>query len=398
MKLKSMLFAAAFFAAAALLNDQSVRAEDRVNGYSYVNEVADQAQGEKTKTTSYDRQGVKVGVKTEYDNGQVKNETYRADGTLKSVHVNDFKGWSKDTEYGDNGKTTVKELVRRNNRMYTLTEFKPGGALKITQYGFDADPKIDFIDEIDDKGNGTRTHFTYEQRLSGAVDKFKREEQLGGTVKWTFFRDNSTAIGSVDYVYNDGRKKTVYYADDGKTIVGSSTKQSVDRYSDTIAREFFDRKTGVLTSDRDKVPGKSYSIRAYYPDGKTVSFKQTWVPAQPRTKSTTTSPRRWQLQSIEEFDQKGEIVRKLIFDKIGDNIVEVDDFKDGAVVTKTFLKGDGAKRVDGSVERIEHYTKGTLTKTETAPAGTPLAQPLDEKRLRDPHFGEHEPDLMRIYR
>ncbi len=397
MKRNSMLFAAALFAATALINADNLRAEDRVNGYSYVTEVADKTQGEKTRTTSYDRKGVKVGVKIEYDNGQVRNETYRADGTLKSVHVTDCKGWSKDTEYGDNGKTVVQELVRRNNRMYTLTEHKPKGALKITKYGFDADPKIDFIDEIDDAGDGTRTHYTYEQKLSGSVNKLRRQEELGGTIRWTFFRDDGKGIKSVDYVYSDGRKKTVHYGDDGKTIVGSSTRQSVDWNADTIAREFRDRKTGVLTSDREKVPGKSYSIRAYNPDGKTVSFKQTWVPAQPRPKKSSPTPRIWQLESVEEFDQQGVLVRKYVFDKFGDKVVEVDDLN-GTALTKTFLNDDAKRRVDGTVERTEEHSNGTLTSTVKAKAGTALTRPLDEKRLLDPHFGEHEPDLIRIYR
>jgi hypothetical protein len=100
--------------ALALIGTAGVsRAEDRIAGFRYVDEVGDPAQGEVKRTKAFNLSGELVGVTTTYKSGKVRNERYE-NGVLRFVHETDFKGWSRDIEKDKNG-VLVTETIREKS-------------------------------------------------------------------------------------------------------------------------------------------------------------------------------------------------------------------------------------------------------------------------------------------
>ncbi len=371
------------------------RADDRISALRYVTEQPDLDRGELKRTTSYNATGVRVGVKVEYSNGRVRNESYRQDGTLSAIHVTDFKGWSRDTKYGDDGKIPVVEVIRREDRLQAKTEYLPKGALRITRYGFDVDPKIDYVDEVDAQGNVERSHYSFDQQKT-SVSKLKREELGAGSVKWTKLDETTGKPKSIEIIHADDSVKRIHLGADGVTVKKTATYESIfDKYASPVAEEFYS-SAGILKSDRKRIPETRLEIRAFQTDGQTPLYKQVWRYEKRVANKKPYRATDWLLEVIEEYNHDGTLARKLFFDRQGVNVAEVHDITSGVVTTRTKLNDDATNRVNATVSTIETTVGTSSTKTFIMPSGTRQIVPIDEKRLLDPHYGEKEPGIVRI--
>lgn len=364
----------------------AARAEDRIAGYKYVTETPQP--GEKSRTTSYNPGGRKTGVKIVFTSGITRNESYRpADGTLRSVHETDFHGFSHDTEYGADGKTITSETYHRDNAKESQYDYNADGSFRVTWYGF-ANGNKQAVDEISKTGDVVRTHYQFDGRPSGVVHKGKREVLKNGVAKTTWFNDKGTAE-KIEYLNVDRTLTTERLEADGVTVRWNAT---IDRpwHSSKVtylAQAMFNK--GKMTSSRAVRLDKGLDLLVYQADGKTLKVKQSWkydrrTPGQGRTTD-------WLLESIEEFDNNGKLVRKLVFDNNGRKVREVHLYNAGTLTTKRYLRDDGS-RVTGTVEKDETFdATGKVVKTDNHPASAAVRESIDGTLLLDPVYRNDEP-------
>lgn len=373
-----------------LLMPSGARSEDRVSGYRYVKEQP--GGGEKSRTTSYDSKGTKVGVKIEFTYGITRNESYRPDGTLRSVHETDFKGFSHDTEYGADGKAVTSETYFRNNEKESRYEYNANGSFRVTWYGY-ANGNKQAVDEVAKNGDVVRTHFTYDGSASGVVHKGKREVLKNGVAKTVWFDDKGKAE-KIEYLNVDRTLTTERLEDDGVTVRWSSTVDTPWHTSRTnyLAESMF--RNGKMTSSRAVRLDKGLDLLVYQADGKTLKYKQSWK-YQLRT-ANSGRVTNWLLETVEEYDVDGKLTRKLVFDAAGRNVREVHLYNAGKLSKKRYLRDDG-RRVGGTVEKDESFdATGTLTKTETHAEKDNVREPVDGKLFLDPVYREDEPGKIRV--
>jgi uncharacterized protein YodC (DUF2158 family) len=399
--LAAVAFAALFAAACSAQTSESVSpsaakdrgAKDNAGAPSSTLEKIDvkpeTAKGEKSRA-EFRSNGRILRVEVAYTNGRQLIEQYRkTDGTLESTAETDFKGWKRNREFDGKG-TRTRESVERYSEPESVTVWRANGEIEITWYGY-ANGNREAVDKIDKAGNVSRQHYTFDGQPS-AQSVGKRKEFPDGSVEVTWFEKG--VCHKTELFKPDETVKVTLYEKDGKTKSGSFTYDAprIGWQGNYIANEYY--KNGLMTCQNYTRADKGMDMFAYAADGKTPLYKQDWrYEARKQNDGRVTN---FLLARIEEYDATGKLQRELIFSQDGKKVREVREYAAGMVQTKWFLRDDAKQRVDGTVERIEHYKNGKLDRTETRTAADNETIKIDSKRLLDPHFHEDEPGKIRI--
>jgi len=245
--------------------------------------------------------------------GRTQVQYYRTDGTVKEVqemHPHTTKVKSS-TRMAADGTTKVDETTyRMSGDLDSVTEFKADGTARTLRYR-----------------NGGK-------RLLAEIDKAA-----------------------------DGKKTSVYYHQDGKTVWANTVEQP---NGDSKVETF--RMDGTRDQDREVFVDRMV-VTVYGADGK-VQYKQLWS----GYRYSYSSYRYYTLTNVEEFAADGTTVQRVLeFERYGSrNIKKATDIVNGKPAKTRYFRYDGtlereeAVNADGTTSTVRYTVSDNKTETHDA--------------------------------
>lgn len=387
--MKIKLLALSVFAA-LMLSSGAARAEDKK-----VDEPV--KVGEKSRTGYFNEDGKKTMLDIVYADGRSRREIYNAwIGRLTFVRDQFSQGWQRTESYNEDGTLRAEEIFRAYNgkwwKMYSATHQKDGSLL-INWFSTYAG-KLEYSAIVSATGEVFRFGVGDDGVPLGAMTRGRREKLAGGTVKFTWYEDDGKTISKTEEYLKDHRYRRTYYRDGKISLECLHNTPVWLSYSDWSDETHY--KNGVRWSSREKQTDGGLILSLYGADGKTLLYRQSWrnEPRQPNSDRVTN----YLLKSIEDYNGDGTVKRRLVFDVAGKNVRAVHYLKNGVAEQIKYLRNDATNRVNGTVEKVEHFNGTTLLKTETFTEKDSVREKIEPGQLNDPVFGEDEPGKMRIRR
>lgn len=273
--------------------------------------------------------------------------TYLEDGTLVRVEI----------QYRREGRTE-RQL------------FRPDGTVKEVQEMHPYTTKIKTATEMGADGTTKVGETAY--RATGELDS-KTEFKADGSKKTLRYRNGGTRILAEIKTDADGKKTSVFYHADGKTVWANS----VEKPSGESKVETF-RLDGTRDQDREYITGYML-VTIYGADGK-AQFKQTWS----GYRSTYSSYRYYTLEKVEEFGADGLTVKRTLeFERYGyGNVKKATDIENGKPSkVRTY-------RWDGTLESEEIFNADGTSKVENHSSSENLKEAHDPSWKVEPKFDD----------
>jgi hypothetical protein len=345
--------------------------------------------GEKSRAVTYNKDGKVEMVDVYFTSGLWQRQLFDRYTGLKTFERKEIlKGWQMVTSWQPNGAIRDQKLLNvvgdEQKKLFDTTVQKDGGRL-ISRF---ANNKVDCIDLVAADGKLTRVHLNYEGVPSGILTKGNWQEQKDGSQITTLFDDDGKDKHS-EQLFADGKRKVVYYKDGVISATSLYPTPDTQKYSGWINEENY--KNGRLFCFREATLDSGLVIKTYGYDGKTETYRQTWVKGASKSYAD-----RFALNKLVEFNADGTLKRTLSFDQNGVNVTEVSYFAQGKLIRKVYLRPDGYNRVNGTVEKVDTYVNGKMVKTELFAAAAKKTEDISRDLLKDPVYGEDQPGVVRI--